>query len=59
MPCECSDGKTAGLVIYELAKQSDSAKVMLSVLTLQAQVLKGKPVEEVDEKLLFGVPQIQ
>lgn len=59
LPCEYSDGKTDGLVIYELAKQSDSAKVMLSVLTIQAQVLKGKPVEEVDEKLLFGVPQIQ
>ncbi len=32
---------------------------MLAVLTVQAQVLNGKPIKEVDESLLFSVPQIQ
>lgn len=38
---------------------TDEAKVMLAVLTVQAQVLNGKPIEEVDEKLLFDVPVIR
>ena len=32
---------------------------MLAVLTVQAQVLKGKPIEEADEKLLFDLPVIR
>ena len=59
LPMETGNGKTDGLVIAELIKNEDSAKVMLSVLTVQAQVLGGKPIEEVDEKLLFDLPQIQ
>lgn len=53
------NGKTDGMVIEELIKNDDNAKVMLAVLTVQAQVLKGKPIEEVDEKLLFDLPVIQ
>ncbi|MDE6868599.1 MAG: hypothetical protein K2J83_05630, partial [Clostridia bacterium] len=52
-------GKSDGLVISELAKNTDNAKVLLGVLTVQAQILKGKPIEEIDEKLLFDLPQIQ
>lgn len=59
LPLQFASGKTDGLVIYELAKNTDNAKVLLSVLTVQAQVLGGKPIEEVDEKLLFDLPQIQ
>lgn len=58
-PIEHKTGKTDGLVIAELIKNEDSAKVMLAVLTVQAQVLNGKPIAEVDEKLLFDLPQIQ
>lgn len=53
------NGKTDGLVAYELIKNDDSARVTLSVLCVQAQILKGKPIEEVDEKLLFDVPVIR
>lgn len=59
VPFEYASGKTDGLVISELAKNTDNAKVLLAVLTVQAQVLNGKPIEEVDEKLLSGLPQIQ
>lgn len=59
MPVQFDSGRTDGLVGWELFNNSDSAKVMIAVLTVQAQVLNGKPFEEVDEKLLFEVPQIQ
>ena len=59
MPFDFDDGKTDGKIVYELAKNTDSAKVTLAVLTVQAQVLQGKNIEEVDEKLLFDVPQIE
>lgn len=59
MPVELGNGKTDGLIWLELLNQTDSAKVMLAVLTVQAQVLNGKPIEEIDENLLFGVPQIR
>lgn len=59
MPVQFDEGKTDGLIRWELLTGSDSAKVMLAVLTVQAQVLNGTLIEEVDENLLFGVPQIQ
>ncbi len=59
IPLELESGKTDGLVISELTKNTDTAKVMLAVLTVQAQVLNGKPIEEVDEGLLLNVPQIR
>lgn len=54
-----SGEKTDGSVCANLIGNTDEAKVMLAVLTVQAQILNGKPVEEVDESLLFGVPQIR
>ena len=59
MPVTLSDGKTDGLVVLELAKNEDTAKVMLAVLTVQAQILNGKPIEEIEESLLMDLPQIQ
>lgn len=59
LPLNLQSGKTDGLVIAELVKNEDTAKVMLAVLKVQAQVLGGKPIEEVDEKLLFDLPQIR
>ena len=50
---------TDGQILSNLFSNSDNAKVMLAVLCVQAQVLKGKPIEEVDEKLLFDLPVIQ
>lgn len=59
IPFLLEDGKTDGLVINELAKNDDNAKVTIAVLTVQAQILSGKSIEEVDEKLLFDLPVIQ
>ena len=57
MPVEFN-AKTDGRIFWELLSLNDNAKVMLAVLTVQSQVLNGKPIAEVDEQLLFGVPQI-
>lgn len=59
MPVSYSDGKSDGEIVIELIKNGDEAKVMLAVLTVQAQVTKGKLIAEVDEKLLFDLPQIR
>lgn len=53
------NGKTDGLVISELVKGDDNAKVALAVLTVQAQLLGGKDIKDVDEKLLFGLPVVR
>ena len=50
---------TDGLVCNQLLNNTDEAKVMLAVLTVQAQVLNGKPIGDIEERLLFGVPQIR
>lgn len=49
---------TDGRILSELIRNTDEAKVMLAVLTVQAQVLNGKPINEVDEALLFDLPVI-
>lgn len=59
LPVSYADGKSDGEIVLELAKNGDEAKVMLAVLTVQAQVLGGKPIGGVDEKLLFDLPQIR
>lgn len=59
MPFNFDNGKTDGRVVVEQIKMTDSAKVTLAVLTVQAQVLQGRKIEEVDEKLLFDLPQIE
>lgn len=58
-PVEYASGKTDGYIVYGLLKNTDETKVMLAVLTVQAQVLNGKRIEEVDEKLLFDLPVIR
>ena len=59
LPQSYDDGKNDGAIIKELIQNGDEAKVMLAVLKVQAQVLGGKPIAEVDEKLLFDLPQIR
>ena len=49
---------TDGRILSELIRNTDEAKVMLAVLTVQALVLNGKPINEVDEALLFDLPVI-
>ena len=59
LPFNFDNGKSDGEIVSELIKNGDEAKVMLAVLQVQAQVLGGKPIVEVDEKLLFELPQIR
>lgn len=59
LPFNFDNGKSDGEIIYELAKNGDEAKVLLAVLKVQAQVLGGTPIEKIDGKLLFDLPQIQ
>lgn len=58
LPFSFNCGKTDGLIIYEIIKDEDTSKVMLAVLKVQAQILAGKPISEIDKSLLFDVPQI-
>ena len=59
LPFDFDNGKSDGEIVSELIKNGDEAKVLLAVLTVQAQVLGGKPIGELDEKLLFDLPQIR
>ena len=59
IPWETGSGKTDGLVIHELLINEDCAKVAVAVLTIQAKVLAGTPIEKVDRSLFFDLPQIR
>lgn len=59
IPVWFNSGKTDGLVCNDLLNNSDVGKVTVAVMTAQAQILAGKPAEQLDKKLLFGVPQIR
>lgn len=53
-----ASGKSDGYISNSILSNSDEAQVMLAVLAVQAQLLNGKPIEEVDENLLFDLPVI-
>ena len=59
MPAHLPSGKTDGLVLIEINNERNEGIVLIAVLSVQAQLLNGKPIEEVDEKLLFDLPQIR
>lgn len=59
LPFEYGGGKTDGLVILEVLRGEDTAKVLLNILTVQGQVNAGKPLREIDKSLLFDVPQLR
>lgn len=59
MPVMFPEGKTDGLVAWEILNGSDEAKVMLAVLGVQARILNGEKIEDIDEASLFGLPQIR
>lgn len=58
LPFAYASGKTDGLVVAEVLEGESTAKVLLSILTVQAQVNGGKPLAEVDERLLSDLPQL-
>lgn len=58
LPFEYESGKTDGLVANEVLNNKDTAKVLLVLLTVQGQVNCGKSLNEIDENMLFDVPQL-
>lgn len=58
MPVCYDGGKTDTLVIAETAKGSAPSRVLVRVLEIQGMVAEGVPLAEIDENLLFDVPQI-
>lgn len=59
IPAQFSSGKTDGLVINGLIDNDNESKVLLAVLTAQAQIFKGKRIEELEESLLLDLPVIR
>lgn len=47
-----------GGTIYQLNKNTDSIKVVVSILKIQAELYQGKTYAEIDESLYFDVPQL-
>lgn len=58
-PFETDSGKTDGLLISELLGGADSAVVTVAVLTVQARILGGQSIKDIDTALLFNLPQIR
>ena len=58
-PVQYAGGATDGLVCWNLLDDdNDETKVMLAVLSVQAQILNGKDIGDIDRDLLFDLPQI-
>lgn len=58
LPIAYNSGKSDGLVIFELLRNTPESRVMIAVLKVQSHVLAGKPVGEYDKDCLFDLPQI-
>lgn len=58
-PVQYNSGKTDMLVITQAAKNSPEFQVTFAVLKAQSHILNGKPIEELDESVLFSLPQIR
>lgn len=58
LPFEYADGKTDMLAAVEAVREDPSAKVLLRVLEIQGMLSEGKKLEDIDEELLYSVPQL-
>lgn len=58
VPLEYAQGKTDGLVAWEMITKKDTAKVLLHVLLIQGSLRAGKLMTELDEGLFLDVPQL-
>jgi len=47
-----------GAILYHLNRKTDTAKVMIALLKIQAQLYNGRTPAEVDESLYFDLPQL-
>ncbi len=59
VPLEYRDGKTDGLFIHEAVKGESSFQVLARVLEIQGMVSEGSSLADIDEDMLFSVPQIR
>ncbi len=55
-----SEGHTLndGAVLYHINHNTDSSKVMITLLKIQAELFNGKTPSQIDEKLYFDLPQL-
>ena len=58
LPASESNTLNDGAVLYHLRHNTDSSKVMMNLLKIQAELYSGKTPSEVDEKLYFDLPQL-
>ncbi len=58
LPMSSNGVPNDGAVIFSLKKQDDVSKVNVAILKYQAEMFNGKTPSEVDEKLLFDLPQL-
>ena len=58
VPFEYKNGKTDGLVVWELITNKPTAQVMLAILKIQGLQHSGKLLRELDESLFLDVPQL-
>ncbi len=58
-PCTLGDGDTDGMAALGLIRLDDEAKVTLAVMSVQADVESGTPIERIAGERLENLPQIQ
>ncbi len=58
LPMSTSKVLNDGAVIYGLRKDDDLSKVTVAILKYQSELYNGKTPGEIDEKLLFDLPQL-
>lgn len=58
LPMETLGYKNDGALCLALKREEDEAKVLISVLSIQAEMYNGKTPSKVDEKYYFSNPQI-
>ncbi|MBE7080961.1 MAG: M50 family metallopeptidase [Clostridiales bacterium] len=59
LPASESHTLNDGAVLYHINHKTDSSKVMINLLKIQAQLYGGKSPAEVDEGLYFDLPQLR
>lgn len=58
LPMQNGGFKNDGGVVWDINKNTDSSKVACAILSFQGELYQGKTPSEVEEKLLFDLPQL-
>ncbi len=59
LPTSSMGVRNDGAIIYGLNKMDDSSKVLVNLLSIQAQTFNGKTPAEIDSKYYFELPQLK